>query len=141
MSVFSPRLSPRTALDDADREARAAERRRLHAAERCRLAKWTSLSMPAKVAPHALLAPSPCLKYITAEEYIAMLRAGETTDADALENLRGRLCRGRNPQNFKMLGYGDTCFVLGGDGLRILRKCIDDHWTQREPGIWNLGKT
>ena len=56
---------------------------------------------------------------VSPAQYIAMLRAGQTVDAARLHNLRGRLCRGREPQHFQMLGYGSTGFVLGGDGLKL----------------------
>jgi hypothetical protein len=56
---------------------------------------------------------------LSANDYVSKLRAGETADVEELQHLRGRLCRGRDPGHFRMLGYGSTCFVLGGDGLKL----------------------
>ena len=56
---------------------------------------------------------------ISPQEYVGKLRAGDRADVASLSELRGRLCRGREPKHFQMLGYGDTCFVLGGDGLAL----------------------
>ena len=51
---------------------------------------------------------------------MSKLCAGETVGVDELQHLRGRLCRGRDPGHFRMLGHGLTCFPLGGDGLKLL---------------------
>lgn len=60
--------------------------------------------------PARLLCPS---------DYVARLRRCETADLASLGGLRGRLCRGREPHHFARLGYGQTCFVLGPDGLKL----------------------
>ena len=65
--------------------------------------------------------PRPCL---TAAEYVSKLQAHETVNLEELNGLRGRLCRGCEPQHFTKLGYGATRFVLGPQALPW-RCCVD----------------
>ena len=47
-----------------------------------------------------------------------------------------------NPRYFSRLrALTRNLGFLEDEDLRILGKCIGDHWKPREPGIWNLGKT
>eukprot|EP00961_Rhodomonas_salina_P063209 849426-Rhodomonas_salina.1 len=68
-----------------------------------------------------------CAGALTPRDYIEKLTSGEQVQKDAydLSNLAGRLCGGKEPKDFRSLGFASgsergTCFVLGGDGLGLL---------------------
>lgn len=83
-----------------------------------------------------------CTQRLTAAEYIDELqRRRDEANTDQLSDLLGRLCYGACPDDFHKLSNPavKTCFLMGGDGLKLLLDCAADRGSNAVDMLLKIG--